>query len=129
MQMMALGNFRFSVATAAYQELVRATEYRWAATSRVGRPPARQFVGVGDDTVTLAGVIYPHYRGGLGQVAAMRTAAEQGEPQRLVTGGGLVLGLWVINRVEETQRAHWPDGSPRRQDFRIELSAYGEDAA
>ena len=58
----------------------------------------------------------------------MRAAAEQGEPLRLVTGAGAVMGLWVINRVEETQRAHWADGSPRRQDFRLELAAYGEDA-
>ena len=128
MEMLALGDFRFGLDTAAYQELVRATEYRWAATARVGRRPARQFVGVGEETVTLAGTIYPHYRGGLGQVAAMRAAAEQGEPLRLVTGAGAVMGLWVIHRVEETQRAHWADGSPRRQDFRLELAAYGEDA-
>ncbi len=126
--MLALGDYRFSVDTAAYQELVRATGYRWTAQPRLGRPPARQFLGVGDDTVTLRGVVYPHHRGGLGQVDAMRAEAERGRPLPLVAGDGRVLGRWTILRIEETQPAHWAGGAPRRQDFRLELAAYGEDS-
>lgn len=127
--MLALGSFRFAVDTAAYQELTRATEYRWPAQPRLGRHPARQFAGPGEDTITLRGVVYPHHRGGLGQVDAMRAEAALGTPLRLVAGDGRVLGLWVIVRIDETQPAHWSDGAPRRQDFTIEIAAWGEDAA
>ena len=126
--MLALGAFRFSLPTAAYQEFVRTAAYRWPAQARLGRRPARQYAGPGDETITLAGTIYPHYRGGFGQIDAMRAEAGTGRPLRLVTGAGVVLGLWAITRIEETQQAFWDDGRPRRIDFRLELAAYGEDA-
>ena len=37
--MLALGAYRFSVDTAAYQELRRTAEYRWRAQERLGKPP------------------------------------------------------------------------------------------
>ena len=54
--MMALGGYRFGVSTAAYRELTRAAEYRWAAQERLGRLPARQYLGPGSE---LSGVIHP----------------------------------------------------------------------
>ena len=126
--LLALGSYRFSVDTAAYQELTRTTEYRWPSQPRLGRRPARQFVGPGEDTIALRGVIYPHHQGGLGQLDDMRTEAEQGAPLQLVGGDGRVLGRWVVARIEETQPEHWSDGAPRRQDFVLELAYYGEDA-
>ena len=125
--LLALGDYRFSVDTAAYRELTRVTEYRWPSQARLGRRPARQFMGVGEDTVTVRGVVYPHHRGGLGQLEAMRAQAGRGEPLRMVGGDGGVLGRWVITRIEETQLEHWPDGAPRRQDFVLELAHYGDD--
>ena len=126
--MLALGPYRFSIDTAAYQNLVRATAYRWASQPRLGRRPARQFVGAGEETISLDGTIYPHYRGGLGQIDALRTEAAKGEALQLVTGRGDVLGSWVVERVEETQRFFLADGRPRNLAFRLELAHYGEDA-
>jgi len=126
--MLALGRYRFSVDTAAYQELLRTTAYRWAQQPRLGRRPARQFVGAGDETVSLNGQILPHYKGGLGQVEALRTEAAAGRPLQLVTGTGQVLGAWVVERIEETQRFFLDDGRPRSVAFRLDLAAYGDDA-
>ncbi len=131
--MMSLGDFRFSIDTAAYQKLQRTVEYRWPAQARVGRRPARQFVGIGDDSISLDGVIYPNYRGGLGQVEKMRTLAGKGEPLSMVsgpdeTGSGRAMGKWCITRIAETQSVHFSDGSPRKQEFRLQLSHYGEDS-
>ena len=125
--LLALGGYRFGVDSAAYRELVRVTEYRWPAQARLGRRPARQFLGIGEDTATLRGVIYPHHRGGVGQLDDMRDEAGGGKPLRLVAGDGQVLGQWAITRIEETQPEHWSDGTPRRQDFVLELVRYGEE--
>ena len=125
--MLALGDYRFSLDAAAYQELQRSAAYRWASQPRLGRRPARQFVGQGEETITLNGTIYPHYRGGLGQVDALRSEAAAGRPLQLVTGAGAVLGLWVVERVEETQRL-FDNGDPRRVSFHLELAHYGDDA-
>lgn len=124
---MSLGDYRFSVATAAYQSLRRAVEYRWPAQERVGRRPARQFTGIGNDTIEIEGVIYPHYRGGLYQVEQMREMAGQGKPQILTDGTGRVWGKWCIERIEETGSLCHADGTPRKIEFRVSLGHYGED--
>ncbi len=125
--MLALGEFLFTLHAAAYQELARQTAWRWSAQPRAGRLPARQYVGPGDDTLTLRGAVFPHLRGGLGQLGRLREEAGRGRPLRLVTGTGAVMGLWCVERVEETQTVFWADGRPRRIEFRLEASRYGED--
>ncbi|MBI2235375.1 MAG: phage tail protein [Magnetospirillum sp.] len=125
--MMALGDYRFSVATAAYQTLERQTEYRWAKQDRMGRAPARQFGGIDDDTISLAGVILPHYRGGLGQLNAMRAQAGAGKPLMLVDGMGKVWGKYCILKVREGQSQFLGNGAPLKIEFTIELAAYGDD--
>jgi hypothetical protein len=125
--MMALGPYRFSIDAAAYQQLMRTTAYRWPAQERIGRRPALQFVGTGTETVSLTGAIYPHYAGGLGQIDKMRAIAAQGNPQQLVDGRGKIWGLWCIERIEETRTVLFANGDPRKVEFRIALSNYGED--
>lgn len=125
--MMALGDYRFSIDTSAYQALQRSTAYRWPAQERLGRSPALQFLGPGEDRITLAGTIFPHFRGGIGQLDRIREEAARGAPLLLVDGRGNVHGRFVIERVGETQSIFFADGTPRRIEFQIELSRYGED--
>lgn len=125
--MMALGDYRFSIDTAAYTQLERSTAWRWAAVERVGARPAQQFIGPGEDTITLDGSIYPYYKGGLGQVSAMRAAAAKGEPLLMLDGTGRVWGLYCITEVRETQTVFFSGGQPRKIDFTISLTAYGDD--
>lgn len=125
--MMALGDFRFEVGTAAYQRLRRAHAYDWSTQPRFGRLPAAQFIGPTLPTVELEGTIYPHFAGGLRQVDRMRALGEAGEPLDLVDGTGRVWGLWCILEVAETQTVFTVDGRPRRIDFSLRLQAYGED--
>ena len=125
--MMALGDFRFEVGTAAYQQLTRSQSYRWEKQDRIGRLPAMQFTGADLQAVDIKGVIYPAFRGGLGQVQAMRDMAGKGEPLDLVDGTGKVWGLYVILDVAEDQSVFLDDGRPRKIDFTLKLSEYGED--
>jgi len=125
--MLALGPYRFSLNTGAYQSLKRSSEYRWSALERIGQEPLLQAVGPGSDRIDLDGVIYPHFRGGLGQINAMRDAAVRQEPLMLINGLSEVLGRFVITQIEETQNTFLPDGVPRKIEFRLSLERYGED--
>ena len=125
---MALGDYRFSLETAPYQSLVRSTEYRWQAQDRVGRRPAQQYLGIGQDEVTLEGTIYPEFRGGLGHLDRMREEAERGAPLLMTDSTGRVWRRWVISRVEETQPVFAVAGTPRKVEFGLQLPRYGEDA-
>ena len=69
--------------------------------------------------MTLGGTIYPHFRGGLGQLNAMRDMADAGEELRLVDGRGYVLGTYVITRISENQAIFASEGVPLKQEFQI----------
>jgi hypothetical protein len=122
--MLQLGFYQFSVDSAAYQELTRSAEYRWAAQERIGATDALQFTGYGSETIQLRGVIYPFHKGGLGQLDSMRRQAALGLPLPLVSGQGSILGLWVVEAVREGQRIFAPGGAPRRQEFDLQLRRY-----
>ena len=126
--MMALGAFRFGVNRATYQSFSRAAAFRWAKQERLGRAPAMQFLGPDADEITLEGVIYPHFKGGLRQVEFMRLMARSGKPMMLVDGLGWAWERWVITAVEERKSVFMADGAPRKIEFTITLQAYGADA-
>ena len=119
--MLLLGEYRFSVDTAAYQSKNRTTTYRWGKQDRIGTEPWLQFVGPGDDTINIEGVIYPHYKGGLSQLEQMRVQAATGRPLLLAEGTGKILGGWVIESITENETEFTKDGIPKRVSFTLEL--------
>lgn len=125
--LMTLGGFQFEINTAAHDQLKRESAYRWEKQDRLGREPAMQFIGKGEEKISLNGTIYPHFRGGLGQINTMRRMADDGEPLQLIDGLGNVFGRYCILQVQETQAVYVGPGIPRRMDFSLELSRYGED--
>ena len=122
--MMALGPYRFSIDTAALQALDRVAAWRWNDRNVVGAKPRSEYNGPELEEMTLSGVIYPFYRGGFEQVDAMRAAAAQGKPLRLVDGTGRDLGLVTIRRIEEKQSKLFVAGAPRKVEFTITLKEY-----
>lgn len=127
--MMALGSFRFGVNRANYQTFTRSAAWRWEEQPRLGRSPALQYLGPGAEEITLEGVIYPHFKGGLRQVELMRLVASAGQPLILVDGMGWVWDRWVITAVEERKSLFMADGAPRKIEFTTSLKAYGSDLA
>ncbi|MBF0195466.1 MAG: phage tail protein [Magnetococcales bacterium] len=126
--MLSLGKFKFSINTAAYQSLKRTVEYNWPCQARGKRKPSLQYAGMGNETVSLNGVIYPHFKGGVDQINNMRKMASEGKPLILGDAKGINLGKWVITRIEETQTNFFIGGTPKKVEFNVELKAYGEDS-
>ncbi|TKK40464.1 oxidoreductase [Pseudomonas fluorescens] len=125
--MMALGMFVFSLKTAAYQELQRQTDWRHASNSRVGAAPARQFVGRGEDAITLPGIILPELAGSALSLDALRLMANTGKAWPMVEGSGRIYGLWVIESLSENKTIFFSDGTPRRIEFTLTLKRTDDD--
>lgn len=119
--MMSLGVFSFSLATAAYQELQRQMAWRHASSERVGARAAHQYVGPGDETINLSGLIAPPLTGRLGSLDTLRDMAGQGRSWPLVDGTGRVHGAYVIESINETRSLFFADGIPRKVEFQIAL--------
>jgi len=125
--MMGLGTFRFSLNTAAYTGFNRTDNYPWVEQTRLGRKPAMQIPSDEATEITLEGVIYPDWRGGLQQIDHMRTAAGAKKPLMLVSGTGRIFGLYVILSIEEKASIFKSSGAPRKQEFTLTLKEYGAD--
>lgn len=120
--MMALGMFVFATQTLPYQQLQRTTSWRHPSNSRLGMRPARQFLGPGDDSITLSGTLYPELTGGRVSLAMVRAMAETGRAWPLLEGSGAFYGLWVVESIDETGSVFFSDGSARKIDFSLKLA-------
>jgi phage protein U len=121
-----LGPFRFSLDSAAYDELTTTTSYEWAEQPRIGEAPSLQFTGPAAEQKTLRGRIIPGFTGGVEQLARMRVMAEQGRPLFMVDGVGRVHGNWVITSIADTGTRHFKDGYPRMVTFDLALKKYDD---
>lgn len=119
--------YYFNLDTAAFEELRRQTSFRWAGQERLTRSIAQQAVGQGEDKISLKGVIFPGFKGGLKQLDALRTIGRRLQPVNLTTGYGEVLGTWCLLNIEEEQSNLLAGGIPRKQSFSLEFVSYGDD--
>lgn len=119
--MMTLGMFVFSLPTASYQSLQRQMDWTHAEQKRVGARPTYQYVGAGADTITLTGTLYPEITGGRVTLDLLRVMAEEGKGWPLIEGTGRIYGFWAITALQETDTVFFPDGSPRKIEFTLNL--------
>ena len=70
--MMILGVFPFMISTAAFEKMQRSFDYNWARQDRLPHPtlkhlgiggPALQYMGIGVNTITITGAIFPGQQG------------------------------------------------------------------
>ncbi len=119
--------YYFNLDTAAFDELSRSTEFRWASQERLTRRPAQQTVGIGEEKLTLKGTIYPGFKGGLKQLDTLRSIGAWRQPLTLTTGYGEVIGTWCLKSINEEQATLMHGGIPRKQGFTLEFARYGDD--
>ncbi|WP_237860032.1 phage tail protein [Pseudomonas sp. PGPR81] len=119
--------YYFNLDTAAFDQLRRQTRFRWAAQERLARATAQQAVSLGEETISIRGAIFPGFKGGVGQLQALRSIGRQLLPLSLTTGYGEVLGTWCMTSIEEEQGAFLAGGIPRKQGFSLEFVSYGQD--
>ncbi|MBE0367669.1 phage tail protein [Pseudoalteromonas aurantia] len=134
--MMQLGKFKFSVGGAAFDNLKFNTDYRWKTqeSQTENSSPAMQFVGIGDQTLSLTGTIYPQLvKDGLTQIDSMRAEAMTQLPLKLTyvqasgksdPSVGRVLGNWIIMSISEDRTLFLNDGIPREIKFSMELKRH-----
>lgn len=132
--LLQLGEIQFTIEKRSFEELASGTSYRWPRLDRLGRRPAHQWIGIGEDEKTIEGTVYPLLQPsggpkvvGIKQIEEMRAIAEEGNPLQLTDGMGNNYGKWVILRIEERASDHLSNGAPRKQKFTMQISRYGED--
>lgn len=129
MHLMALGMFLFQISTLSYDELQRKTDWRFARSPRVGTRDGVQFLGPGDEKVSLSGAVYAEITDGRVSIDELRDMADAGEALPLVDGAGTVFGTFVIEAINERHVSMMTDSRPLRIDFGIDLARVDDPAA
>lgn len=122
-----LGSFQFDLPNGVPQTLDRTAEYRWESQDRLLRDPAVQFLGPGQQQITLDGELFPGFSGRQSTIETLRELATQGQPQMLTDGLGRVYGKWAIRSLREGLSTFAPGGGARQISFSIGLVRYVED--
>lgn len=120
--MMSLDQFAFGLSTLAHQELQRQSTWRHAKTPRVGAREASQFLGPGEDTFTLSGVLMPNLIGSRDSLDQLRAMADKGEAYALVDGNGTVYGAYLIENMTEGHTEFDAYGVAARIEFTLILA-------
>lgn len=120
--MLALGFFVFTRKTLPFQKIDRNSDFNWKSNSRVGKRGAFQYLGPGDDVITITGDLYPELTGGQQSLSTVRLMALTGNSWPLIDGSGNIYGVYIINSVQENGSEYFSDGSPRKITFTLKLT-------
>jgi phage protein U len=117
----ALGMFIFDTDSALFDELSRRRSWRHGRTERFGARAASQFLGPGQDQVTLSGKLIPELAGSYSSIEKLVEMADTGEAYPLADGLGNILGSFTIETIDEQHSNLIDTGRARTIDFSIDL--------
>lgn len=125
--LMSLGLFVFERKTAPFSSYDRFTQQRWQTQERAGTAPAAQWLGPGDDSLSIDGVLAPELTGGTRHLDTLRRMANSGRAWILVDGTGAEMGKWYIESVTEKGTHLIDNGRARKVEFTVRLARYWDD--
>ncbi|WP_334667864.1 phage tail protein [Klebsiella pneumoniae] len=125
--MMVFGLFVFELRTLPYQQLQLSRNWRHVKNDRVGRSAKWQYVGAGENQLTLGGLLYPEITGGNLSLGAVSTMAYTGLAWPLIDGVGSIYGMYVITGLQETHQEFDRYGKAKRIEFTLSLQRVDED--
>ncbi len=125
--MMILGMFPFALETTPYESFTRDNSFRHVSSERVGLSPRYQYIGAGEEPITLSGTLYPEISGGDISLEMLRAMAYTGLAWPLVEGTGRIYGMYVITALKQTRAEFFNDGKARKIDFTLSLKKANED--
>ncbi|HGM5349205.1 TPA: phage tail protein [Serratia marcescens] len=125
--MMVFGMFVFTLRTLPYQQLRHSQEWRHVKNERINQSAAWQYIGSGEENITLDGVLYPEVTGGGVSLYTLETIGYAGRPWPLIEGDGRIYGMYVMTRLERGKSEFDRYGNAKKIEFTISLSRVDSD--
>ncbi|MDI5892151.1 phage tail protein [Halomonas rhizosphaerae] len=101
--------------------------WRHEGQCRVGKRPARQFLGTSDDPLTDR--LLSHFTGGQQSLEQLSQMAAEGAAWPLIEGNGTFYGLYVIESLCEIKSHQMRDGGAQPIGFSLTLQRVDGDRA
>ena len=96
-----LGGVPLDTAPFNIDEWDRSAKADFAVKPVIGAPPRREFMGEGEDMVTLRGQLLPTRIGGLNELEALHGFRRAGRSVPVMRGDDVMMGWFVILSIEE----------------------------
>ena len=96
--MMIYGMFVFQLSTLPHQQVEQSKRWRHVSNERVNRSSSWQYIGSGEDHITMSGVLCPEITGGEVSLTALNTLAYTGLPWPLIDGVGQITGCMSLRK-------------------------------
>lgn len=125
--MMVYGLFVFELRTLPYQQLQQSRAWRHVKNERINRSAKWQYIGAGDDQITLSGVLYPEITGGEISLTVLTTQAYLGRPWPLIDGTGQIYGMYVLTGMQTTRTELNRYGKAKKIEFSLSFQRCDED--
>ncbi|MBY6242220.1 phage tail protein [Methylosinus sp. Sm6] len=126
--LMGWGPHRFEVGRAAFEELRRRVHARWEKHAIIGRRPAGQYLGPGEEIVSLRGTIYPVDQGGGVEllIAALLADCRAGATHILLSESGDIAGPHRLEAAQTVESFHLPDGTPQKLVYDLDFAVHDD---
>lgn len=95
-------------------------EWRFDDGNRFGAPPATQYLGKGQERISISGALIKDM-GDYSNLQTLSDMADTGDAFALIDGVGNVIGNYTIRRISQDKSYFLPNGTPRKIDFSIDL--------
>lgn len=117
----------FQLSTLPHQQIQQSRNWRHVKNERINRSASWQYIGAGDDTITLSGLLYPEITGGEVSLTALTSQAYVGRPWPLIDGVGQIYGMYVITGLNTTRSELDRYGRARKIEFTVTFERVDED--
>lgn len=126
--LMALGQFVFATDTLTFNQIQRQRTWNYASNAVAQGREQLQYIGAGNDNITLPCLIYESHGFGKRQaIDDLVWMANTGGGFVLIDGTGYLYGVYVIESLDETRSVLTFDGVPRKIDATLKLTRVDED--
>lgn len=106
----SIGSLMLDTRPFSAEEVQRSASADFASKALIGALPSREFMGEGDDSLTLSGQLLPFKLGGLTELEMAHAFRRSGQRLPVLRGDGRRLGWFVIETINETHRELMRDG-------------------
>jgi uncharacterized protein len=111
------GPLQFQVWPLNIHEVEHQTASDWAKKEIVGAAIYREWVGEGDDTISVRGRLFPYRIGGLRNLEALETMRRDGITALMVRGDGAVFGWYILEKLARQHHFLGVEGVGKQLDF------------
>jgi phage protein U len=111
------GPLQFTVWPLNIHQAQHQTASDWAKKEIVGAAIYREWVGEGDEQISVRGRLFPYRIGGLRNLEALETMRREGITALLVRGDGAILGWYICEKLARQHSFLGPEGVGKQLDF------------